>query len=218
MALELDDSEVRVLGALMEKEIATPEYYPMSLNAIVNACNQKSNREPVVSYDDEIVDMALAALRDKGLAGRITGHDMRVPKFQHRLSEVYNLGRREAAILCVLMLRGPQTVGELRGRTERLYKFDDLEAVEACLTRLMEWQPEPLAMRMPRQTGFKEVRFAHLLGGEPQMPAAPVAEAAPLPAAPRSDEVSRLQATVDRLEGEVADLKRQFADFRRQFE
>ena len=208
MGIQLDDVEVRVLGALMEKEVSTPEYYPLSLNALVNACNQKSNREPVVSYDEDTVETALAGLRAKGLAVRLSGHDMRVPKHSHRLSEVINLGRREAAVLCVLMLRGPQTAGELRGRTERLYQFDDLEAVDACLTRLMEWQPEPLVARLPRQVGYKEVRYAHLLSGEPQ------AVSTPPPSAP----VPSLQATVERLEAEVADLKRQFAEFKKQFE
>jgi len=210
MGIQLDDVEVRVLGALMEKEVATPEYYPLSLNALVNACNQKSNREPVVSYDEDTVETALAGLRAKGLAARLSGHDMRVPKHSHRLSEVINLGRREAAVLCVLMLRGPQTAGELRSRTERLYQFDDLEAVDACLTRLMEWQPEPLVARLPRQVGYKEVRYAHLLAGEP--PAQPpIVE-------PRHDPPAQLQTRVDRLEAEVADLKRQFAEFKRQFE
>jgi uncharacterized protein YceH (UPF0502 family) len=212
MGFELDEVEVRVLGALMEKEVATPEYYPLSLNALVNACNQKSNREPVVAYDEDTVETALDGLRSKGLAARLSGHDMRVPKHSHRLSEVINLGRREAAVLCVLMLRGPQTAGELRSRTDRLYQFDDLEAVDACLTRLMEWQPEPLVARLPRQVGYKEVRYAHLLSGEP--PAGPVASVRET----RDDPVVRLQGSVDRLEAEVADLKRQFADFKRQFE
>jgi len=213
MSIQLDEVEVRVLGALMEKEVATPEYYPLSLNALVNACNQKSNREPVVSYDEDTVETALAGLRAKGLAARISGHDMRVPKHAHRFSEVINLGRREAAVLCVLMLRGPQTDGELRGRTERLYQFDDLEAVDACLTRLMEWQPDPLVARLPRQMGHKEVRYAHLLSGE--LPAISAAQAL---RETRDDPVARLQASVDRLDSEVADLKRQFTEFKKQFE
>jgi uncharacterized protein YceH (UPF0502 family) len=217
MGIQLDDVEVRVLGALMEKEIATPEYYPLSLNALVNACNQKSNREPVVSYDEDTVETALAGLRAKGLAARISGHDMRVPKHAHRLSEVINLGRREAAVLCVLMLRGPQTAGELRGRTERLYQFDDLEAVDACLTRLMEWEPEPLVARLPRQVGYKEVRYAHLLSGEPQVAAGGAALRRAC-ATSATTPVARLQASVDRLEAEVADLKRQFGEFKKQFE
>ena len=217
MGIQLDDAEVRVLGALMEKEVATPEYYPLSLNALVNACNQKSNREPVVSYDEDTVETALGGLRAKGLAARISGHDMRVPKHAHRLPEVINLGRREAAVLCVLMLRGPQTAGELRGRTERLYQFDDLEAVDACLTRLMEWQPEPLVARLARQVGYKEVRYAHLLSGEPPA-AAPAAAQTPGVRETRDEPVARLQASVDRLDAEVADLKRQFAEFKKQFE
>ena len=211
MSLELNEAEVRVLGALMEKEVSTPEYYPLSLNALVNACNQKSNREPVVSYDEDTVESALAGLRQKGLAVRVSGHDMRVPKHAHRLSEVINLGRREAAVLCVLMLRGPQTPGELRGRTERLYQFDSLEAVDACLTRLMEWQPEPLIARLARQAGYKEPRYAHLLSGEP--PAQPAAPAAPRET--RDDALAQLQATVARLETDVEELKRQMAELRR---
>ncbi len=218
MPILLDDAEVRVLGALMEKEVATPEYYPLSLNALVNACNQKSNREPVVSYDEDTVETALAGLRAKGLVARISGHDMRVPKHAHRFSEVINLGRREGAVLCVLMLRGPQTAGELRGRTERLYQFDDLEAVDACLTRLMEWEPDPLVARLPRQVGFKEVRYAHLLAGEPVALTSAAAPAAAPMRETRDDAVARLQGTVDRLEAEVSDLKRQFAEFKKQFE
>jgi uncharacterized protein len=211
MSLQLDNPEIRVLGALMEKEVATPEYYPLSLNALVNACNQKSNRDPVVSYDEDTVEAALSGLRAKGLAVRISGPEMRVPKHAHRLSEVLNLGRRESAVLCMLVLRGPQTAGELRGRTERLYPFDDLAAVEACLARLMEWQPQPLVTRLPRQAGYKETRYAHLLGGE-----APAAA----PALPEThdDPMARLQAAVEALQAEVAELKRQFAEFRRQFE
>ncbi|HLY20214.1 MAG TPA: YceH family protein [Bryobacteraceae bacterium] len=210
MSLQLDEAEVRVLAALMEKEVATPEYYPLSLNALVNACNQKSNRDPVVSYDEDTVETALAGLRAKGLVTRISGPDMRVPKHGHRLSEIINLGRREAAVLCVLMLRGPQTAGELRGRTERLYPFDDLEAVDACLTRLMEWQPDPLVARLPRQPGYKETRYAHLLSGEPPV--------LPVSAETHHEPAATLQARVDRLEKEVEDLKQQFAEFRKQFE
>ena len=140
MDWQLDAVEVRVLGSLMEKEVTTPDYYPLSLNALVNACNQKSNRDPVVSYDDDTVEDALLTLREKGLAQRITGRDSRVPKHAQSFTERFNLGRREAAVMCVLMARGPQTVGELRGRTERRYNFDDLEAVESTLHRLAEME------------------------------------------------------------------------------
>src|SRR5580700_8739893 len=154
----LHPSEVRVLGALLEKDITTPEYYPLTLNALVNACNQKSSREPIVNYGEEIVTEALAALQHRGLALRIIGAGHRVEKFGHRLGEKLNLGRREMALLCVLMLRGPQTVGELRGRTERMHDFTDLEEVEKVLETL-EKREEPLVARASRG------RWAQLLGG-----------------------------------------------------
>jgi uncharacterized protein len=204
---QLDGVETRVLGSLLEKEIATPEYYPLSLNALVNACNQKSNRDPVVAYDDATVEDALTGLREKGLALRITGRDSRVPKHSQRFTEKFNLGRREAALICVLMLRGPQTVGELRGRTERLYTFDDLEAVESTLRRLEE---TGFVKMLPRQTGFKESRYAHLLSGEVELP-----EESAEPAAARgSSDRERIAA----LEAALADLKREFEDFKRRFE
>jgi hypothetical protein len=203
----LDSYEVRVLGALLEKEIATPDYYPLSLNALVNACNQKSNREPVVSYDEDTVERALEGLRGKGLAVRITGGDSRVPKHGQRFTEKLNLGRREAALLCVLMLRGPQTVGELRGRAERLYAFEDLEGVETTLNRLTE---EGLVMKLARQSGSRESRYAHLLAGEVEADEAPQTPAASRAAAP--DE--RIAA----LENELAQLRREFEEFRKRFE
>ncbi|HUI56440.1 MAG TPA: YceH family protein [Bryobacteraceae bacterium] len=203
MDWQLDAVEVRVLGALLEKEIATPDYYPLSLNALVNACNQKSNREPVVSYDDGTVEEALESLRAKGLALRVTGGDSRVPKHEQRFTEKFNLGRREAAVMCVLMLRGPQTVGELRGRSERLYTFDDLEAVESTLNRLAEMM---FAKRLPRQAGFKEQRWAQLLAGDVEEAAAPVEY--------RESEPTR----IERLEADLAQLRREFEEFRRKFE
>jgi uncharacterized protein len=209
MDLELDAVEARVLGSLLEKEIATPEYYPLSLNALVNACNQKSNREPAVSYDDQTVEDALASLREKGLALRITGRDSRVPKHAQRFTEKYNLGRREAALICTLLLRGPQTVGELRGRSERLYEFDDLEAVESTLNRLHEMG---FAAQLPRQAGFKEPRYAHLLSGEVE--SAPADAPPPAPAARGGSDRDRIGA----LEAALAELRRDFDDFRRRFE
>lgn len=207
MDLQLSAEEVRVLGALMEKEITTPEYYPLSLNALVNACNQKSNREPVVSYDEDIVETALSGLRAKGVAMRITG-DGRVAKHEQRFTERQNFGRREGAIMCVLMLRGPQTVGELRGRTERLYSFEDLEGVESTLHRLAE---SGFVKQLPRQAGFKEPRWAQLLAGDVE-----VLEEAAAPSV-----AERGHGTADRiaaLERELADLKREFEEFRRRFE
>jgi uncharacterized protein len=196
----LHPTEVRVLGALVEKEITTPEYYPLTLNALVNACNQKSSREPVVSYGEDTVSQALTLLRNKGLSLRITGAGHRVEKYGHTLGEKLNLGRREMALLCVLMLRGPQTVGELRGRAERMHAFEDLEEVERCLEALADRDPDPLVTRMPRG------RWAHLLSGAPE----DVAEAAP--------ENAGLEQRVSTLEREVEQLKQQLEGFRKQFE
>jgi uncharacterized protein len=210
MDWQLDAVEVRVLGSLLEKEGTTPDYYPLSLNALVNACNQKSNREPVVSYDEDTVEDALLTLREKGLAQRITGRDSRVPKHAQSFTEKFNLGRREAAVMCVLMVRGPQTVGELRGRTERLYTFDDLEAVESTLHRLAEME---FVKQLPRQAGFKEPRFAQLLSGDVEV----VEEEAP-GASPVSGRGSGDRERIAVLEAEVAQLKREFEEFRRKFE
>ena len=209
MDWQLEEAEVRVLGALLEKEIATPEYYPLSLNALLNACNQKSNREPVVAYDEPTVEGALEGLRHKNLATRITGRDIRVPKHAQRFTEQFNLGRREAALLCLLLLRGPQTLGELRGRSDRLYEFDDLEAVETTLHHLSELG---LVVRLTRYAGSREPRWVHLLAGEPE---AGVEEGQPasVPVAqpPAADRIAAL-------EREVADLRREFDEFRRSFD
>jgi uncharacterized protein YceH (UPF0502 family) len=209
----LDSADVRVLGALIEKEIATPEYYPLTLNALVNACNQKSNRDPVVEFDEPAVERALDGLRKKKLAATLSGAGIRVPKHRQLLSEGLNLGRRELALMCELMLRSPQTVGELHSRAERLHRFDGLEEVESCLQRLIERQPDPLVVRLPRQPGTKESRYAHLLSGEVSS-----VEAPPEPPRPRQDRFAALEAEISLLRREVEDLKRQFADFRKQFE
>jgi uncharacterized protein YceH (UPF0502 family) len=210
MDWQIDAAELRVLGALMEKEATTPDYYPMSLNALVNACNQKSNREPVVSFDEDTVEAALDGLRSKGLASRISG-ESRVPKHEQRFVEKFNLGRREAAVMCVLMLRGAQTVGELRGRTERIFTFDDLEGVEATLQRLSEIG---FVKKLPRQTGYKEQRWAQLLAGDIEL-----AEEAAAPTDHNSpDRGPSDRERIAALEEEVAELKRAFEQFRRNFE
>jgi uncharacterized protein len=202
----LDPAEVRVLGALLEKDSTTPEYYPLTLNALVNACNQKSSREPVVNFDEETVLRALARLRDRGLALKISGAGHRVEKYAHSLGEKLNLGRRESALLQVLMLRGPQTIGELRGRTERIYEFAELDEVETCLEALAAHAPEPLVIGLPRG------RWAHLLGGPPDHTEPAAAASSPTRAG------NDLEARVDALEREVAELKQTLESFRRQFE
>ena len=215
---KLNEVEVRLLGALAEKEITTPDYYPLSLNALINACNQKSNRSPVMALDESAVRQALDSLNEKSLAGQATSADSRVPKYAHRLQEVFNFDRREMGVLCVLLLRGPQTPGELRGRTERMYKFADLGAVESALHRLMEREP-PLVKKLARQPGTKESRYAHLLAGDVEGWIAP-AEAQPVAATGGQDEqrISRLETEVQGLRTEIADLQQQLENFRKQFE
>jgi len=214
----LDEIEVRVLGALLEKEITTSDYYPLSLNALINACNQKSNREPVMTLDESAVRQALDSLNEKNLASQVTSADSRVPKYAHRLQEVFNFDRREMAVLCVLLLRGPQTPGELRGRTERMYRFDDLGMVESALHRLMEREP-PLVKKLARQPGTKESRYAHLLAGDVEESSAPT-ETHPvaMPGIQDEERITRLETEVQSLRQEVADLRQQLEDFQKQFE
>src|ERR1700733_10543860 len=196
--------EVRVLGALLEKDQTTPEYYPLTLNALVNACNQKSSREPIVNYGEEIVSEALASLQHRGFAIRISGAGHRVEKWGHRLGEKLNLGRRELALLCVLMLRGPQTLGELRGRTERMHDFADLDEVQHVLETLAAHDPDPLVA--PSTRG----RWVQLLGSQPESSTEP--EAAQV-SAPRNDLADR----VAQLEREVNELRQKLEAFERQF-
>jgi uncharacterized protein YceH (UPF0502 family) len=201
----LNEIEVRVLASLIEKESTTPEYYPLSLNSLTLACNQKTNRDPVVSFDENTVREALDSLRAKKLARPVAGS--RVVKYEHSFLEVLNLGRRELALLCTLMLRGPQTVGELRDRSDRLRSFSDLEEVEACLEGLMHIEPAPLVTRFARQPGMKEPRYMHLLSGETEPPAPK--------AAARS---ATLEEQIEALRQELHELRDEFSRFRRQFE
>ncbi len=215
--LLLSDREVRVLGALIEKEITTPNYYLLSLNALVNACNQKSNRNPVMTLDEAAVREALDSLGQKWLAGPDSTAESRVTKFGHRAQEVFNFDRRMTALLCELMLRGPQTLGELRVHAERMYRFDDLETLEATLLKLGEREP-PLVRKLPRLPGTKEPRYAQLLAGEkPEWTA--VAEPAVVPASqPSDDRLPRLEAELAELKQQLTDLQQQFAEFKKQFE
>lgn len=206
MIQALAPSEVRVLGALIEKEATTPEYYPLSLNALVNACNQKSNRDPVVDYDDEIVLAAIERLRAFGLAYIITGS--RVTKYSQRISETLNLGRRELAALCTLLLRGPQTLGEIKDRSERMFAFGDLSETETVLDRLADWPGGALVTKLQRQPGQKEIRFAHLLAGEPSFEATASATASPGPAS--SSRIVQLEIDLQQLRAEFEALKDRF--------
>jgi uncharacterized protein len=220
-SLVLNAMEVRVLGSLVEKEITTPDYYPLTLNALVNACNQSSNRDPVVSFDETTVVRALDGLREKKLALVFYGAESRVPKYAHKLEEAFTLSRPEIAVLCVLLLRGPQTVGELRGRTGRMHEFAALEEVEATLQALAAKEPQPLVAKLPRQTGFKESRFAHLLAGEVPLEAietAPRLEPATIAVRLENERLAKLEAETEAMCRELAELKQQFANFRKQFE
>lgn len=209
--MRLTAAEARALGALMEKEATTPEYYPLSLNALLNACNQRSNREPVMNLDEDDLRQALHGLEAKGLAGRAQGAEGRVPKYEHRLGEAFNLSRAEGALLCVLLLRGPQTPGELRGRTERMQSFDEIADVLAGLEKLMQREP-PLAAVLPRQPGTKESRYTHLLSGSVGAFALPAAEPA------TGTEASLCDERIAQLEAEVGELKREVAELRERIE
>jgi uncharacterized protein YceH (UPF0502 family) len=201
----LDPVEARVLGALIEKEATTPEYYPLSLNSLVTACNQKSNRYPVVDYDEETVREAIERLRTRRLAMVIHGNG-RVTKYSQSISEQLNLGRRELAILCVLLLRGPQTLGELKDRTERIFSFADLEETERTLEKLAEWPSGALTMKLSKQPGQKEARYAQLLSGEPVIE--PIVDASPAP----PGRLAQLEGEVQQLRDDLAELKRRFEE------
>ncbi len=214
----LSEIEVRVLGSLVEKDATTPDYYPLSINALVNACNQKSNRDPFMTLTEDAVRQALESLKVKRLAGPVNSADSRVTKYEHRMQEVFNFSRGENAVLCVLMLRGPQTPGELRGRTERIHAFEDLDEVQSALQKLMQRDP-PLAQVLQRQPGTKESRYVHLFCGLVEAFVMPEPNATPR--ALRMDNAERLEKleeTVAGLHKEVEDLKQQFAGFRKQFE
>jgi len=215
----LNSVEVRVLGSLIEKEITTPEYYPLTLNALVNACNQISNRDPVVSFDEKTVARALESLREKKLTWMGTGIG-RVPKYEHRFAEAFQLAAQEIAVLCVLMLRGPQTVGEIRGRTGRLYEFKELEEVDLTLQALMAAQP-PFVVRLPRQPGTKEARYAHLLAGEVQVEERQTAsrlEPATVDVRQENERLAALETELVQVRADLTELQQQFLEFKKQFE
>jgi uncharacterized protein YceH (UPF0502 family) len=215
----LNDADVRVLGSLIEKELTTPENYPLSLNALTNACNQSSNREPVVQFDDATVKAAVDRLRKYSLVRSIQRSDARVMKYMHLMDEAMNLERPEIAAMCVLMLRGAQTVGEIRTRTGRLFEFQSLEEVEATLNILATRSPSALVARLARQPGQKEARYAHLLSGEPTLDTRPQAPLdVPAEVRDEPDRLGALESTVAELRTEVGDLRAEIAEFRRLLE
>ena len=226
----LTDIETRVLGSLIEKDITTPDYYPLSLNALVNACNQKNNRDPIMTLNDATVRHALTTLQEKRMAGPAGGADSRVPKYEHRLQEVFNFDRREIAVVCVLLLRGSQTPGELRGRTDRMYHFEALDDVVSTLDRLAQREP-PLVCILARQPGTKEYRYMHLFSGEPLEPtvsratleresnqSSPAPETSALSLPPPALRLARLEEEVSVLRQELSQVQEQLAAFRKQFE
>ena len=228
VTIELSPVAARVLGSLVEKEITTPEYYPLSMNALANACNQKNNREPVTNLDEDEIRQALHILEDDGLAGAARGTESRVAKYEHHMQEVFNFTRGEIAVMCVLLLRGPQTPGELRGRTERMHRFEELSDVQSTLQRLMQRDP-PLVMVLPRQPGTKEARYAHLLSGDVESfePAAASAHASSYASASSSvysssslssEEETELRERMAGLEAEVAILTRELGELRQEVE
>jgi uncharacterized protein YceH (UPF0502 family) len=215
MIEKLDQTEIRIIGSLIEKEIATPEYYPLTLNSLINACNQKSSRDPVVNYDETIVENAVNVLREKRLVRRVTGDDMRVPKYRQTFTEELNLLPDETAVMCVLMLRGPQTPGEIKNRTGRLYNFANLNSVNDTIEKLSR-REFPLVKKLPRQAGMKEARYAHLLSGEEILDVSEV-----LSVESKNETADRIQSLEEELKNihrELNLLKEQFQKFRKQFE
>lgn len=218
----LSPEEARVLGCLIEKQITTPEYYPQTLNQIVAACNQKNNRHPVTAWDGETVVRALDKLREKKLVSMISEAGARVPKYKHYANEVIGLDEKDLAVMCELFVRGPQTLGELRTRGERMFAFADLADVQSVIDGLMLRPAGPLVAKLPRQPGMKESRYMHLLGGPPPE----VAEGeAPMPVEPArlavkadNERITKLEADVAALRQELADVRQQFAEFKKAFE
>ncbi len=216
----LNEVEVRVLGSLIEKQVTTPEYYPLTLNALTQACNQRNNREPVVAFDEATVAHALETLRAKNLVYVFYGSGSRVPKYKHMTRDVYELNEREQAVIDVLMLRGQQTIGELRERANRLYEFSGAGEVEDALNSLMNKQPDALVTKLPRQHGQKDARYAHVLSGEVILESAeennsPSVTKAGAPT--QTERIAKLESQVEILGGELKDLRTQFEDFKSQF-
>lgn len=212
---DLEPVDVRILGSLIEKELSTPDHYPLSLNALTSACNQSSNRDPVMSLDEGTVSQAIDGLRGRGLVRSIQAIGSRVPKYQHLLAEAGELTRTELAVLCVLALRGPQTLAEVRSRVARLLPGGDPAGIEDALEALIARVAEPVVTRLPRRPGQKELRYAHRLAGEVVYAVDDTPSATPTASA---DRITALEELTRELRNEVADLRTQFAEFRKQFE
>jgi uncharacterized protein YceH (UPF0502 family) len=217
MSEKLTEVEARIVGALIEKQLTTPEYYPLTLNALVAACNQKSNREPVVSYDEETVQKALDNLRERNIVYVFYGSTSRVPKYKHMLPKAFELDDPETALLCVLMLRGPQTLGELRERTGRLFEFSGLGEVSETLDSLAR-RDEPLIVKLERQAGQKEARYAHLLSGEVAPQAATATEKSGSVIEAKNERIEKLERELENLRGELNSFRESFEEFKKQFE
>jgi uncharacterized protein YceH (UPF0502 family) len=216
MPVILTETEVRVLGSLIEKQLTTPEYYPMTLNALVAACNQKSNRDPVVSYDENTVTAALDTLRDKNLVYTFHGSTSRVVKYKHMFPNVFELDAAEVAVMAILMLRGPQTIGEIRGRTDRLHEFANLPEVQETIDKLAH-RDEPLVIRLERQIGQKDARYAHLLSGEIDVASLPAARERTMTGG-QSERIEKLETDIESLKNELSAFREEFAEFRKQFD
>ena len=218
MTTKLTPTEVRVLASLVEKQLTTPEYYPLTLNALTAACNQKSNRDPVMSLGDTEIQAAIDTLRDQSLVYLYYGTGTRTVKYKHMLPSVYELDPAGTAVMTVLMLRGPQTIGEIRDRTGRLFEFRDLNEVQAALDELSK-RDEPLIVKLERQTGQKEARYAHLLSGEIDVSKLPVAAERQSGGGSGSNErMEKLEGEVERLSSELTEFKAMFEEFRKQFD
>jgi uncharacterized protein len=211
----LNEFELRVVGSLIEKQIATPAYYPMTLNALTNACNQKNHRDPVVSYDETTVERAIDGLRAKNLAYVFHGSEARVPKYAQQFSKYFELNQSEIAVLCVLILRGPQTPGELRSRTAHLQNFEHLSEIESTLESLIS-RAQPLIIKLARQPGARESRYAHLIGGE--IIVENQSESTTHQKQPERDRIGKLEEEVSLMRQEIEQLKRQFQEFKKLFE
>lgn len=206
----LSDEEARMIGSLIEKEFTTPEYYPLTINSLTNACNQKSSRNPVVNYDEILVEITIQKLRDKSLVAKVTGPDLRVPKYRQQFTQFYNLTKPQIAVMCVLLLRGAQTIGEIRSRSYRIYEFKDLAETEETLDSLIRIEQGPFVVKLPKDSG-RDNRYTHLFCGEPQ-----IVEAVKEPDI--NERVASLEKEIDTLKDSLTELRTQFEEFKKSFE